>query len=122
MFVENKEKPSGCHMGLVALNIALSCTSAGFALAGNADLVDIWQVQNKWGDNKDRNNTAIASGAVLGLTIGSIFSKLLTDWGRRRAILLSNVVITLLTIPYFFTSNFWVLMVTRFIFGIASAI
>ena len=44
MFVESKEKPSGYRLGLVTLNIALSCMTAGFALAGNTDVIDIWEV------------------------------------------------------------------------------
>ena len=121
MYVERRESPSNCWLGLVTTNVALGCMSAGFVLAGNTDLVDIWAAQNKWGDNKDRNNTAISSAAVLGLTIGAMTSKFVTDWGRRRASLLSNAVITLATLPYFLTSNFWALLITRLIIGIASA-
>ena len=58
---------------------------------------------------------------MLGLALGSIFSKLVSDWGRRRAVLLSFAVMIVVTIPYFFTSNFWVLLITRFILGIFSA-
>ena len=58
----------------------------------------------------------------MGLTIGSVGSSFVTDLGRRRAILLSNVVITLMTIPYFFILNFWVLFFTRFIMGVASCV
>ena len=122
MFVERRESPSSCRLLTVALNIALGCMSAGFVLAGNTDLVDIWAVKNDWMDDKDRNNTAIASGGVLGLAIGSICSKLVTDWGRRRSILFSNAIITMLTLPYFFTSNFWALLFTRLIIGFFSAI
>ena len=105
----------------VALNVAFGCMSAGFVLAGNTDLVDIWAVKNGW-DNKDRNNTAISSAAVLGLALGSISSKLVTDWGRRRSILLSNAIITMLTLTYFFNPNFWALLITRMIIGFFSAI
>ena len=122
MYFEKEEEPSKGYLLLYATNVGLSVMVAGFVLAGNTDLVDVWAVQNNWGDNKDRNNTAIASSGVLGLTVGSILSKMVTDYGRRRSILLSFAVCTLVTIPYFFTSNFWVLLSTRLIMGFFSAI
>ena len=85
-------------------------------------MVDIWAIKLNWGDDKDFYDTLISSSAVMGLTLGSVGSHLVTNWGRRRAILLSNVVITLMTIPYFFTYNFWVFFVTRFIMGLAAAV
>ena len=75
-----------------------------------------------WGDDKDFYDTLITSSAVMGLTIGSVGSNFITDWGRRRAILLCNAIITLMTIPYFFTYNFWIFFVTRFIMGLAAAV
>ena len=59
---------------------------------------------------------------MLGLAVGSILSKMVTDFGRRRSILLSFAVCTVATVPYFFTSNFWVLLSTRLIMGFFSAI
>ena len=122
MYIESAKTPSIGYLLLYATNIGLSVMVAGFVLAGNTDLVDVWAAQNDWGDNKDRNNTAIASSGVLGLTIGSIISKMITDYGRRRSILLSFAVCSVVTIPYFFTSNFWVLLSTRLIMGFFSAI
>ena len=95
--------------------------STGFVLTGNTDLVDIWATKNDW-EHRDRNNTAISSAGVLGLSLGAIFSKLITDWGRRRSILLANMVITMLTLPYFFTSNFWILLFTRLLIGFFSSL
>ena len=46
----------------------------------------------------------------------------MTEYGRRRAILLSNFCITLVTLPYFFTKSFWVLTITRFIYAFFSAV
>ena len=59
--------------------------------------------------------------AVLGLTIGAMGSKLLTNWGRRRAALLSNLIITISTIPNFFAASLWLFCITRFILGIFGA-
>ena len=122
MYFEKEEEPSKGYLLLYATNVGLSVMVAGFVLAGNTDLVDVWAVQNNWGDNKDRNNTAIASSGVLGLAVGSILSKMVTDYGRRRSILFSFAMCTLVTIPYFFTSNFWALLSTRLIMGFFSAI
>ena len=121
MFIESNQKPSSARMMGIATNVVIGCFNCGFVLAGTLDVIDVWNVQFGWGDKSTRNNTVISTCAVLGLTLGSIFSKLITNFGRRRAILISNVIITLITIPYFFTKNFWVIASTRFVFGIAAA-
>lgn len=106
----------------IALNTTFAVFNCGFALSGNTDVVDVLSIQLNWGDNTNRNNTIISSSAVLGLTLGAILSKNFTSWGRRRSILLMNVVITVITIPYFFMENFWALTFTRLILGFASAV
>ena len=122
MYIESKDKPSTCYLTVLAINLILGCFTCGFVQAGDTDVVDIWAIKLKWGDDKDFYDTLISSSAVMGLTIGSVGSSFATDWGRRRAILLSNAVITLMTIPYFFTLNFWVFFVTRFIMGVAACV
>ena len=84
---------------------------------------DVLGVQLDWGENAADYNVYISTGAVLGLTIGSIFSKLVTNsLGRRKSMLLMNFIILLVTIPYFWTKSFWMILVTRFILGIAGAV
>ena len=54
--------------------------------------------------------------------MGSMFSKPILAMGRRRTILGCNAVITLMTIPYFFTSSIVLLAITRFIIGCCAAL
>ena len=60
--------------------------------------------------------------AVLGLTVGAIFSKSLLRFGLRRLILICNLIMTLLTVPYFFVINFHYLCISRCVFGFCSAV
>jgi predicted MFS family arabinose efflux permease len=64
----------------------------------------------------------MSTAAIFGLMIGSIGSKFATNWGRRRSILVSNLVIVIATAPSFFSSNFWMLLMSRFIMGIPAAV
>ena len=122
MYIESKDKPSYCYLTVLAFNLILGCFTCGMVQAGDTDVVDIWAIKLNWGDDKDFYDTLISSSAVMGLTLGSVGSKFATDLGRRRAILISNAVITLMTIPYFFTCNFWIFFVTRFIMGLAACV
>ena len=122
MFVESKEKPTTGHVVLVAINIMLVVMSCGFVLGGNSCIGDVLAIQLEWGDQADKNNTYMSTAAILGLMIGSIGSKFLTNCGRRRAILLSYLVIIIATVPSFFSSNFWVLLMSRLIMGIPAAV
>ena len=54
--------------------------------------------------------------------IGSLFSKHILVIGLRRSILLSNAIITLMTIPFFFCKAVWVLSTARFVIGIGAAL
>ncbi len=47
---------------------------------------------------------------------------MVTKYGRRRAILWSNLAICVITVPYFFMLNIWVLSITRFCLGVLSAV
>ena len=122
MFIESREKPSKCHLALIGFNSVLGCFTCGFVQAGDADMVDIWAVKLDWGNDKDFYDTLITSGAVFGLTFGFVGAKIFTELGRRRAILLSNLVILVMTIPYFFVCNFWVFLFTRFFMGVAAGV
>ena len=122
MYIERNEKPSINRMIGIAINMTVGCFNCGFALAGTLDVVDVLTIQLDWGGEANRNNTIISSFAVLGLTLGSIFSKLITEMGRRRAILFANILITLVTIPYFFTNGFWIICFTRLMFSFGAAV
>ena len=60
---------------------------------------------------------------MLGLTLGSVFSKTFTEkLGRRGTLLFANIVITIVTIPCIFMLNLYVLSGCRLILGFAAAL
>ena len=54
--------------------------------------------------------------------VGSLFSKPVLVIGRRLSILICNLIITLMTIPFFFCEAVWILATARFIIGCCSAL
>jgi len=82
---------------------------------------DILAIKLEWVKPNYMKNTMQAS-AVLGLMIGAIFSKSLLRFGLRRLILMCNLIMTLLTVPYFFLINFYYLCISRSVFGFCSAV
>ena len=123
MYIDHPQVLPKSHYFLLTVNLITGCLNAGFVLAspGVNQVLDVQETG--WKDDRvDFNNTLIASIVVFGLMVGSIFSKPILAFGRRRSILLSNLVITLMTIPYFFVDSLWVLASTRFILGVASAV
>ena len=121
MYIDYPEVPSKKYFWGLAINLCLGCWNAGMVLGGNTTVGGILAVQLDW-TRADRANTSMSSIAVLGLMLGSIFSKPLLDFGLRRLILISNLGMTLVTIPNFFMNNFYWLTISRFILGLFSAV
>ena len=109
--------PSKLYFGGLFANLSIGCWSAGFALSGNTDVGDILGVQLNWGDKQNYYNTILSTCAVLGMMLGAIFSKMILVYGRRKVILILNIFLTLITVPYFFTSDYTVLCITRTLLG-----
>ena len=61
----------------------------------------------------------ISSAAITGLVIGSFAAGPLLKAGRRKAIILMNVIACLGVIPTLFL-NIWAILVGKFVFGLAS--
>ena len=123
MYIDYPQVLPKSYYLLLTVNLITGCLNAGFFLAspGVNQVLDVQETG--WRDDRvDFNNTLIASIVVFGLMVGSIFSKPILALGRRRSILLSNLVITFMTIPYFFVDSLWVLASTRFVLGVASAV
>ena len=80
-------------------------------------------MRNKWSDDDaERNNKWIATSATIGLSLGSLMSKLITAFGRRLAIIVMNLLMVLISIPTFFTSDYWVIIFQRFAIGYTAAV
>jgi len=56
------------------------------------------------------------------MLLGAMFSKTILVYGRRKIILICNIILLVLTIPYFFTLNYAVLCITRTILGFVGAV
>ena len=56
------------------------------------------------------------------MMLGAMFSKTILVYGRRKIILICNIVLVVLTVPYFFSSNYAVLCITRTVLGFVAAV
>ena len=125
MYIDHPEMPSKGYFAGIGIMVMVGCWNAGFVLAGNG-IATTLGAHMKWdGDNwkeSDHKNTILQTVAVLGLTLGSMFSKPILQMGRRWSMLLANLIIAIVTIPVFFMDNFVVLNIIRFIFGFCSAV
>ena len=122
MYLERRRKPSLTQVIGMMFQIMACVMCLGFSLSGNVDVSDVMSVQQEWGDKFDTKNKIISTAPVLGMTIGAIGSNLVTEWGRRRSLLLCNLVITVVTLPNFFINSYWYFVFARFIMGLASAV
>ena len=70
--------------------------------------------QMHWGDDTDFYNTLISSSAIAGITVGSLAAGSICEIGRRKSILLSNLVV-LISTAMMLVLNVWVIVIGRFI-------
>ena len=122
MYFERKEKPGLGYFMILALAVMVGCWNCGIALSSNVDVADVLKYKLDWKKSEwDRNNTIISTSAVVGLSVGSMISKVFTEWGRRRTLLLSNLCIAAITIPYLFFLNYWYIVIAKFFQGVFGA-
>ena len=107
----------------LAVCLCMGCWNAGFTLGSNNNVGYIMAAQCNW-ETDSKKNTWMSSMAVLGLMIGSIFSKPVLQIGLRFTILCCNACIVAITIPNFFVSidTFYWLTTSRFLMGVFSAV
>jgi MFS family permease len=65
---------------------------AGFAIASNNEVGQILEVKFAW-TNPTFMNTMITSSAIFGMMIGSLFSGSIVQYGRRRSMMVMNLLI-----------------------------
>ena len=123
MYIEHREIPSKGYFWGKAITIGFTVWTCGFALSG-AGVQQSLDAHEDWKEeNVNFNNTELSSICVLGLTLGSVFSKPFTEnLGRRATLLLANAVIVVVTIPCMFMLNLYVLSACRFILGFVAAL
>ena len=151
-FVEHRERLPKSYFWLLAVNITTGCVQTGFILnsaginqvrnSSNFDMkfqalkqslirnlielfleLQVLNVQEDWPkDRVEFNQTFLVSLSIFGLMVGSLFSKPILVIGRRLSILICNLIIALMTIPFFFCKAVWILATARFIIGCCAAL
>ncbi len=102
--------------------VGLGAFQFGWAVVGNTQTAPVMSVKFGWNHEEAMlYNTLISNSSILGLFIGSIFASKIIGIGRRKAIILMNVIIVIgtgisliLTIP--------TLIIGRFISGFAAGV
>ena len=118
---EQNPKTNFCLLFGISANIWMCCWQGGFGIGGNNVVGEILADQMNWGDDKDLNNTLISSSAIAGITVGSLAAGSICEIGRRKSILLSNLV-TIISTAMMLVLNLWVICVARFIQAFAAGI
>ena len=91
-------KPNWPFILGLGFNIWLCCWQAGFSQAGNNVSGDYLQLQLKWTDDQaEFYNSAIAFVEAFGITAGSFLANVLVAYGRRKTIIISNVILIAFT-------------------------
>ena len=115
-------KINDCFLSGLVSNLALTASSFGVVLAMVNELSSLYSSHFKWAeDDKDLNVTILTSAGVVGIMIGSGLANFIVEKGRRRTILISQV-IALIGALMGFILNLWVLIAARIIYGIATGI
>ena len=74
-----------------------------------------------WGSKADSYNTLISSSAIAGIMLGSLGAGQICTIGRRKALLISNVVVFVSTCMML-VPNVWVITIGRFIQAFAAGV
>ena len=76
-YIDHPEVPPKSYFWGLAINLCMGCWNAGFVLGGNSGIADIFAAQYPWTteDEVADKNTWMSAFGVLGLMLGSIFSK-----------------------------------------------
>jgi MFS family permease len=93
----------------------------GSALSASGTAMPALIAQLDWGDNAGFYATILTSCAIAGIGIGATFGGSLVSKGRKRMVILFNIV-GIISSCMSLILNTWVLFVARFLFGLASGI
>ena len=108
-------------MGL-GVNLWVGCWQAGFSQGGNNIVGDYLKLQLNWSDKEaELNNSIIAFVEVFGITAGSFAANLFVEYGRRKTIIICNLIIILATIMTLIL-NFWLIVIGKLIFSICAGL
>ena len=121
MYFDHATVPSKGYFYGLYVNLMFGLFVPGYMLSGSG-INQVLGVQGNWGEHDERNHVILQSAAILGMMIGAVTSKAILDYGRRRAILICNAVLVVMTIPNFFTNLWWFLAICRFFCSVAASV
>ena len=106
----------------LAFNLWMGCWLTGFSVAGNNVVGDYLAVQLDWNTKQaEFRNSVIATVEVFGVTAGSFAAGYFVEFGRRKTIIFSFVVILLATFMTL-VLNFWMIVIGKLIFSLACGV
>ena len=106
----------------LALNLWMGCWLTGFAVTGNNVVGDYLAIQLDWNTKQaEFRNSVIATVEVFGVTAGSFAAGYFVEFGRRKTIIFSFVVILLATFMTL-VLNFWMIVIGKLIFSLACGV
>ena len=121
MSQEEQRQVNWSYLIPLVATLTFGVSNVGFVIAGNNQVGGILASKLDWDDRQAaRWNSTISSAGVLGLIIGSFAVELiLRKIGRRKAIILTSLVVILAVIPTIFLSV-WSIILGKFFFGLAA--
>ena len=120
--MEDKIKVNMNYIVPYVFCFALSTWHCSWALAGNSQTTYVFEAKFGWTEDETiLNNTLISSSGIIGLTVGSFLGGSLLKLGRRRAVLIGQLIAIVgaaicmgVNVPY--------LCVGRILVGIAAGV
>ena len=118
----SKLLPDVKYMVKLTLTCLLSSMQLGAALSSTASTLSSIEAQLKWTDaDKDTNKTLVSTASVLGISIGAIAGGKIIAYGRRRAVLVFDL-LGILGCGLSVVNNFYVILGGRLAYGFAAGV
>ena len=120
MAEELERTPNWPYLLGLGFNIWLCCWQAGFSQGGNNVSGDYIKLQLNWTDSEaEFNNSAIAFVEAFGITAGSFLANAVVAYGRRKTIIICNVILIAFT-ALTLIQNFWCIIIGKLIMSICA--
>ena len=114
--------PDQKYLVKLTITCLLSSMQLGAALSATSSTLSSLEVQLEWTDaNKTDNKTLVSTASVLGVSIGAIVGGKIIAYGRRRSVLIFDL-LGILGSVLSIISNFYVILLGRLTFGFAAGV
>ena len=118
----NKLLPDQKYLIRLTITCLLSSMQVGAALSASSSTLSSLIKQLGWTkDNTDTNKTLLTTSSVLGVSIGAIVGGKIIAYGRRRSVLIFDV-LGLLGSALSLIPNFYVILLGRLLYGFAAGV